>query len=366
MASKSKSTKNQKNKKLAPAVPEASGTKPKESTAKKSYAATASSFTKNFFNWLLIKKTQFQEIVKTKKEERLTIMFIPHNERSIKNYHISNLTLTIIVGTLSLMVIISSILIINHTSTVQEVDKLKISQKDAKIQFAKIRQEIKEITGSYSEIRESLSQLYGLAQGKKNDNSLFGQGGVEMPAHELEEESSADHNAESIPIEIFMLNRILNDMEISEKPLIHIEKFIKKREKIIKNTPTLWPVQGYIVNPFGFVRSAHKFQVYFNNGIDIAANPGAEVSASAPGVVMDIGYHAKWHNYVRVRHNYGYVTIYKGLERVSVSINDKVTKGDVVGYMGHPADSLEPILHYEIHIGVDAQNPLPYLTYIDN
>ncbi len=316
-----------------------------------------------FLQYVVVKKTQLQALIRTKKEERLTIMFIPHNEKSIRNYHISNLSLTIIIGAMTLIIIVSSVLIINHSSTVQEVGKLKISQKDAKIQFGKIREEIKDITQSYGEIRESLSQLYALAQGRKNDNSLFGQGGVAVPLDELNEDRAS---AESIPLEIFMLNRILNDMDISEKPLVHIEKFINKRKKIIKNTPTLWPVQGNIVNPFGFVRSAHKFQVYFNSGIDIAAYPGARVAATAPGVVMDIGTDVTWGRYIRIRHNYGYVTVYKGLSRARIGINDKVNKGEVIGYMGHPVDSLESLLHYEIHIGVDAQNPLPYLTYIDN
>ena len=73
-----------------------------------------------------------------------------------------------------------------------------------------------------------------------------------------------------------------------EKFKERVEKFIKKREKIIKNTPTFWPVKGYIINPFGFIRNAHRLQVTVNNGIDIVTNPGSEVLVAAPGVVISI------------------------------------------------------------------------------
>jgi len=312
---------------------------------------------------------KFKEIIKRKKEERLTLMFIPHNEQKIKNIHISNLTLSIFVGLFTMTVVVSSVLIINHTSTIQEVDKLKISQKDAKLQFAKIREEIQNMEQTFSKVRSRLSQLHAMSQGKKSDeDNYFGQGGAAVPMDIAQQTTFVQNESadESVPMEIFMLNRIINDMEISEKPLKDIEKFLEKRKKIIQNTPTLWPVEGFIVNPYGFVRNADTLSAGFNAGIDIAATPGAKVISTAPGIVVEIKKDSKWLWSIRVRHNYGYETVYYGLDQFSVTLDEKIVKGETLGYLGKQKDSSESILHYQIFVGIDPQNPMPYLSFIND
>lgn len=315
--------------------------------------------------YFIQKRKDFFALIQQKKEERVTLMFIPHNDKKLRNYHISNLTLTIIVGVVTVIVLVSSVLIINHNSTVQEVDKLKISQHDAEVQFARIRKEIREIGTTYEEMRKSISKLYALSKGKKSSNALFGQGGAvvsDQSGAQLAEPLKAA--SESIPIEVYMVNRILNDIEIAEKPLEEIEAFLNKRGKIIKNTPTLWPVRGYVVNPFGNITSAINYNRYFNYGIDIAAMPNARVIATAPGVVTSIRRDSEWMYIIRIRHNYGYETVYKGLERITVSRDQKVTKKDVIGFAGRPAGTLESMVHYQVRIGVEPVDPMPYLSMI--
>lgn len=319
------------------------------------------SLQKRIYLFFRTRQKRFSDLIKQKKDERLTLMFIPHNENKIKNYHISNLTLTIVLTALTLVIVVSSVLIINHNSTVQEVDKLKISQKDAKIQFAKIRSEIKSIGETYSDVRKNISELYSHTGGK-SAGALFAQGGIEIDEKAAE---AIDDKAEEIPLEIFLLNRILNDMRISQKPIDSIEKFLGKREKIIKNTPTIWPVKGSIINPYGFIRSSHLLKSYFNRGIDIAGYPGAPVVAAGPGIVSSVEKGSRWGFTVKIRHNYGYETVYSGLDRVSFAEDDKVVKGEVIGYLGYARNSLESILHYEIHIGVESVDPLPYLGYMN-
>lgn len=310
---------------------------------------------------------RFQEVIKKKKEERLTLMFIPHNEEKIKNVQISNLNLSVIVWSFTAVVVVSAVMIINHNSTIQEVDKLKISQKDAKIQFSKIREEIKGMEGTFSKIRSKLSQLHALSLGQAGEESnLYGQGGPSIPmgAIENELEPVEKDSIENIPPEIFMLNRIANDLEISREPVKNIEKFLEKRGKIIQNTPTLWPVQGAIINPYGFIRNANTLQTYFNSGIDISGVTGSEVIATAPGIITEVKRESKWLWSVRIRHNYGYETVYKGLDRVLVAVDEKIVKSEAIGYLGRHPDKNESILHYQIFVGVDPQDPLPYLSYL--
>ncbi len=315
--------------------------------------------------WLAARHAQFKATIKRKKEERLTLMFIPHNERSIRNYHISNLTLTIILSIVSFLLVVSSFLVIMHNSTVQEVDKMKVSQKDAQLQFAKIREEIKSIGETFAEVRDMISSLYGYAKGKDEAVAVFAAGGVDLKAMttQFDAESADKKDADAIPLEVFLLERIADDMHISQEKLSDVQDFLKKREKIIRNTPTLWPVRGYIINPYGFVRGADRLNAAYNRGVDIASHPGAVVNATAPGIVVSVQKDSRFMYTVRIRHNYGYETVYQGLERVTVATDEKISKGESIGYIGHSNDILEAILHYEIHIGVEPVDPMPYLSH---
>lgn len=308
--------------------------------------------------WISQKYGNFKRLIKRKREERLTVMFIPHNERSIRDFHISNLTLTVVLGVLGFLLVISSILVILHNSTVQEVDNMKISQREAQFQFAKIREEIRQLGDTFAELREIISTLYGYAKGKE-EVSLFAAGGA---LEELEKSNSTEGS--DIPLEVFLLERITHDLGISAEKLQDVKEFLKKREKIIRNTPTLWPVKGYLLNPFGYVRHAAKLSVANNRGVDIVSHPGAKVHATAPGIVVAITRDSRFLYTVRIRHNYGYETLYQGLDRVSVRPEEKIAKGEVIGYLGVFPDTLEAMLHYEIHIGIEPVDPLPYLSFL--
>ncbi len=316
--------------------------------------------------FILGKKKQFSETIRRKKQERLTLMFIPHNEKSIRHYHISNLNLTIILASFSLVIIISSILVIRHNSTIQEVDKLKVSHKDASKQFAKIRSEIYQIYSSFDDVRTNLVGLYSIIKGGEAD-SIFAKGGVSIDPAKIKasvENTEEKINQEKIPVEIYMLNRILDDIKIADKPLGEIKSFIQKRKRIIKNTPTLWPVTGYIVNSFGNKTNAITLRSETNPGIDIISFPGNPVVATAPGKVVLIKKDLRWNWTVKIKHKYGYYTVYKGLERVTIPEGENLAKGETLGYLGYTKESTENILRYEIYVGVEAVDPLPYINYI--
>jgi len=302
---------------------------------------------------------------KKKRNERLTLMFIPHNELKIRNYHISNLTLIIMTSVLGLVLLVSAFLVIRHNSTIQEVDKLRVSHKDAEVQFAKVRQEIIELSKSYEDIRQNLSSLQSLSSRgsstEKPQTNAVTPDNFAAQLAELQQKTSQSKDPEKIPLEIFLMNRMLHDMEISRGSLGQVQDYLKKRERVLKNTPTIWPAQGYIINPFGFIRMAHRLNVAYNAGVDIAVPHGAAVQATAPGIVVSINKESNLTYTMRIRHNYGYETVYKGIEMVTVSQEEKVNKGEQIGHVGHADDNFESILHYEVHIGVEAVNPMPYL-----
>ena len=96
----------------------------------KKYHSTFNKILRFLYNIFVNMYKSILKTINKKKKEQLTLMFIPHNENKISNYSISNLSLTIFLSIVGLCLIIGSVLIINHTSMVQEVGKAKkISQK---------------------------------------------------------------------------------------------------------------------------------------------------------------------------------------------------------------------------------------------
>ena len=70
-------------------------------------------------------------------------------------------------------------------------------------------------------------------------------------------------------------------------------------------------------------------------------------------------------NYVKLRHNDGYYTLYAhmGYNTVRVKTGDKVKKGQILGYMGNTGYSFGGHLHFEVRNKSDIKiNPTPYLN----
>lgn len=69
-------------------------------------------------------------------------------------------------------------------------------------------------------------------------------------------------------------------------------------------------------------------------------------------------------NYVKIKHDNGYYTLYAHMEYGSVCVNvgDKVTKGQVIGYMGATGRATGAHAHWEVRNAEDVRiDPTPYI-----
>lgn len=102
-----------------------------------------------------------------------------------------------------------------------------------------------------------------------------------------------------------------------------------------------------------------------HHGIDLAAPTGTPVYATADGTVSMAQYYGAYGNYVQVEHGGEMQTRYAHLSRLSVPNGVRVTKGQLIGYVGSTGRSTGPHLHYEVRIAGKAVNPLPYMAQSD-
>ncbi len=105
-----------------------------------------------------------------------------------------------------------------------------------------------------------------------------------------------------------------------------------------------WPLHGKILVPFGQLAPNVR-----NDGINIAADSGADVKAAADGVVVYEGNQVKeLGNTVYIKHANGWYTGYSHLSTMAVQNNQHVTKGQVIGAAGQTGVIDRPQLHFEI------------------
>lgn len=98
-----------------------------------------------------------------------------------------------------------------------------------------------------------------------------------------------------------------------------------------------------------------------HKGIDYAAPVGTRVKATADGVVEFAGtHHGGYGNLIVLRHQAKYTTWYGHLSRIAQGVRkgDRVSQGDVIGYVGATGLATGPHLHYEFRINDVHQNPL--------
>ncbi len=120
-----------------------------------------------------------------------------------------------------------------------------------------------------------------------------------------------------------------------------------------------------VTSEYGMRIDPFTGRLSFHSGIDLAAPWGTDVYAARDGVVQYVGRNRTYGNFVLLKHDDGYQTLYGHLSSVSVRLNDYVPSGMIIGKVGSTGLSTGPHLHFEIrHLG-RTEDPAPLLPMGD-
>jgi murein DD-endopeptidase MepM/ murein hydrolase activator NlpD len=123
----------------------------------------------------------------------------------------------------------------------------------------------------------------------------------------------------------------------------------------------IYPVNARISSPFGPRRHPIFGVRSMHSGIDLAAPRGTPIKSSEGGVVIYSGWYGGYGKVVIVDHSKGFSTLYAHLDKIAVSVGEKLRQGDVVGYEGATGYATGPHLHFEVRQQGKPQNPMFYL-----
>jgi murein DD-endopeptidase MepM/ murein hydrolase activator NlpD len=155
---------------------------------------------------------------------------------------------------------------------------------------------------------------------------------------------------------------LLRDLlHIVERRLDNARSGVERREALAAATPSIWPVAGWLSSSYGSRTDPFTGSTELHTGIDIAADHGRPVRATADGFVATARMMGNYGKLVVLDHDFGISTRYGHLSRFAVTEGQQVRKGDIVGYVGSTGRSTSPHLHYELLLNGRQSNPLRFL-----
>lgn len=214
-----------------------------------------------------------------------------------------------------------------------------------RLELDTVRQELVQAQESLNERREASDEtLRSLAQKQDAFQALI-------------DESEAKQAA--LMNEIAKAQKEYNDAKYQEN--------LKNLALTGKNPPSnatwITPVSGYYISSaFGYRTAPTAGASTYHQGVDMACNQGTPIYATRAGTVTTASFQAGGAGYyVSINHGDGFASIYMHMTHYVVSAGQKVSAGQLIGYVGSTGVSTGPHLHFGISYAGTYVNPLAYI-----
>ncbi len=126
-----------------------------------------------------------------------------------------------------------------------------------------------------------------------------------------------------------------------------------------------YPVQTYITSQYGMRLHPIYHQWRLHDGTDFGASCGTPIRAAAAGQVVGKYYNVGYGNRVIIDHGYqsggGMATAYNHLSSYSTYVGQRVSRGDIIGYVGTTGYSTGCHLHFMVFRNGGTVNPMSWL-----
>jgi len=152
---------------------------------------------------------------------------------------------------------------------------------------------------------------------------------------------------------------------VQSKSLDEIAKLAEDKEKFLEAIPAIQPVNNIsltrVASGYGFRTDPFTKVRKFHFGMDFTAPRGTPVYATGDGIVKRADNSATGYGkHIRIDHGFGYVSLYAHLYKYNVRVNQRVKRGDLIGFVGSTGRSEAPHLHYEVFKDGIRINPINF------
>ncbi len=156
---------------------------------------------------------------------------------------------------------------------------------------------------------------------------------------------------------------VLRDLlQALEDRLSYVRSGVVRREILADATPSIWPTRGWLSATYGRRRDPFTGQRSFHPALDVSADAGTPIVATATGTVKLAAWSGAYGNLVTLEHGFGIRTRYGHMSRFAVEPGQTVKRGDVIGYVGSTGRTTGAHVHYELWVNDKPMNPLRLLA----
>ena len=175
----------------------------------------------------------------------------------------------------------------------------------------------------------------------------------------------SDYNGELLVDVTKRIDKLSKQLYVQSKSFDEVWDLVKNKNNMRASIPAIQPVANKdltrVASGYGMrIHPIYKTEK-MHTGMDFTSPVGTEIHATGNGVVNKVEYDGRGYgNNVIISHGFGYQTLYGHMSKILVRPGQKVSRGDLIGYVGNTGTSTGPHLHYEVLKGGKPVNPVNY------
>ncbi len=238
----------------------------------------------------------------------------------------------------------------------REIDQLTL-------QYDLIHREMDNLDKVIGQLQETDDNLYRTIFEAEPIPSTLREGGVGGVNRYAELEG---YNNSSIVIETTKkLDKIRKKVYLQSKSFEELISLATRKEEMLGAIPAILPISNKDLTrtASGYGLRVHPIYkiIKFHAGMDFTAPSGTDIYATGNGTVAAVISSMRGlGNHIILNHGFGYTSVYGHLERANVRTGQKVSRGDIIGFVGSTGLSIAPHLHYEIKLNSNNVDPVNY------
>lgn len=297
--------------------------------------------------------------------DRLTLLVIADPSKPAHEIKISHRTIRVVIGSLAgvlLFLLVGSAALLLKLGDLAEAGRIERENEILVTDMRLMQETVDQLSQSLTALSERDRRYRLLAGLPEIDPEVrqVGIGGPGSPSAESEPLrplddvlSNAVYGTKS------ELNRLLRQSNLLQVSLQEALTAMESRREEMASYPSIDPTSGWLSSSFSRSRWHPLLNVRRpHEGIDISAQPGSPIYATADGTVTYSGYRPGYGWTVEVDHGNGLKTRYAHNQKnQKVRVGDKVRRGDTVAFVGSSGNVTGPHVHYEVLKDGRAVNP---------
>jgi len=274
--------------------------------------------------------------------KRFSLIIIPESDRKIRRVHVRRGWIVSVLCFLAALLGLFSYFTygyFNLTLDQSELQRLRVENSQQRQDLQRLVLDLENVQFELNSLAETDARVRQLASLDAEPQ------GLPVAIGGLPEEGG-----ESVDEIQRQINKLQVEIELRRQSQEDVRNLLNDQVSISRATPKGWPTKGWITSYFGMRKSPFTGRRVMHEGMDIAANTGTPVYATADGIVARVEYSRGYGKTVVIDHGYGYRTIFGHNSKILVKSGQRIKRGDRVSLVGNTGQSTGPHLHYELRM----------------